>query len=179
MFSLFAYYFSSALIGLSPIQFADSSSSNNEGPKSSGGDVESELLLQRNNDVVIKDSRDIQRSPRALHIAYVATALCDFTGYIIRTIGFIDSNCVHVQTLLLWKWFVSGRLQFSCYLECSLFFCLFETTDQFITVGGNHSCDIWVGPITTVNKCIQQFSSYWYSPNSFGCSVLCSQLHSQ
>ena len=89
MFSLFAYYFSSALIGLSPIQFADSSSSGSDLQKSQGDDVETELLLQRENDVIIKGSKDFQESSQALRIGYVATAICDFTGYIIRTIGYI------------------------------------------------------------------------------------------
>ena len=89
MFSLFAYYFSSALIGLSPIKFADSSSSGSDQQTPSRDDVESQLLLQRESDVVIKESKGIQNSSRALRIAYVATALCDFTGYIIRTIGSI------------------------------------------------------------------------------------------
>ncbi|KAK8802792.1 hypothetical protein WA171_006464 [Blastocystis sp. BT1] len=87
MFSLFAYYFSSALIGLSPIQFADVSPSGSDQQKLSRDDIESQLLLQRESDVVIKESKSIQNSSRALRIAYVATALCDFTGYIIRTIG--------------------------------------------------------------------------------------------
>ena len=94
MFSLFAYYFSSALIGLSPIQFADVSPSGSDQQKLSRDDIESQLLLQRESDVVIKESKSIQNSSRALRIAYVATALCDFTGYIIRTIGSIWSDCI-------------------------------------------------------------------------------------
>ena len=94
MFSLFAYYFSSALIGLSPIQFADLWPSGSDQQKLSRDDIESQLLLQRESDVVIKESKSIQNSSRALRIAYVATALCDFTGYIIRTIGSIWSDCI-------------------------------------------------------------------------------------
>ena len=81
MASLFAYYFSSALIGLSPISFGSKTS------ESAATDVEEAESLIHNEPEKKESDLDSPSLPISLNTAYVLTALCDFSGYIVRTIG--------------------------------------------------------------------------------------------
>lgn len=83
MFSLFAYYLSSALIGLSPIRFADRETDN----PVKEPDEEKDMLVNKEGRVDVEKKALSESYPISLRFAYLLTALCDFTGYIIRTIG--------------------------------------------------------------------------------------------
>ena len=97
MWSIFAYYFAQMLIGLSPIHFSDNSSYFlNSVLPSRAVHVEMvneiQYLSSESDGEDGKMKYDRGGSFSKLNLLYLASALLDICGYVIRTIGFPFSS---------------------------------------------------------------------------------------
>lgn len=94
MFSIFAYYFAQAIVGLLPIEFGDTPSIQSPHviyrTRKTSTDVEESHGLVDGEEVDTDAKLGFleEENSRLVRYLYLASALLDISGYVIRTIGY-------------------------------------------------------------------------------------------